>query len=255
VERPRPRDDNIGVLVAPTLERRGVRAAFLERTGGVSAPPFDTLNLGFRTDDQADAVRANRRRAAQALGVDRFATARQVHGTGVAGVGRTRVGAGFEGPSDALPHADILATGLRGVALATLVADCLPVVLATDRLLVSVHAGWRGLAAGVLPRAVSLFPDPRSVGAWVGPGIGACHYEVGPEVIAAVEASTPAAVDRRRGGRSFLDLSATARGQLRALGVVDAEAADQCTACSPERFFSHRRDGVTGRHGTVSVLL
>jgi YfiH family protein len=253
VESPRPRED-IGALVAPTLERRGVRAAFLERTGGVSAPPFDTLNLGFRTGDHYDAVRANRRRAAAALGIDRFTTARQVHGTGVARIGRTRVGAGFEAPSDAPPPADILATGLRGAAVATLVADCLPVVLATDRLLVSVHAGWRGLAAGVLPRAVSLFPDPGAIGAWVGPGIGPCHYEVGPEVIAAVEASTPAAVDRRR-GRSFLDLSATARSQLRALGVVDVEAADQCTACSPERFFSHRRDGVTGRHGTVSVLL
>jgi YfiH family protein len=253
VERRRP-GDGIGVLVAPTLERRGVRTAFLERTGGVSAPPFDTLNLGFRTGDHPDAVRANRRRAAKALGIDRFATARQVHGTGVARVGRTRVGAGFEGPSDALPRADILATGLHGVALATLVADCLPVILATDRLVVSVHAGWRGLAAGVLPRAVSLFPDPGAVGAWVGPGIGPCHYEVGPEVIAAVEASTPA-VHLRRRGSSFLDLSATAQVQFRALGVVDLEAADQCTACSPERFFSHRRDGITGRHGTVSVLL
>jgi purine-nucleoside/S-methyl-5'-thioadenosine phosphorylase / adenosine deaminase len=250
-----PPTEEIRLLAASSLERRGVRAAFLERTGGVSAPPFDTLNLGFRTGDHLDAVRANRRRAADAIGVPRFATARQVHGIGVARVGRTRTGAGFDDPSTALPPADILATRLAGVAVGTLVADCLPVVLAGDRLLVSVHAGWRGLAGGVLPTAVSLFGPPASIAAWIGPGIGPCHYEVGPEVVAAVDASTPRAVHRRRNGRSFLDLRATASAALRALGVPEIEVIEECTACSPDRFFSHRRDGVTGRHASVAVLL
>ncbi|HEX2025258.1 MAG TPA: peptidoglycan editing factor PgeF [Actinomycetota bacterium] len=246
--------DDVRVLVASNLTRRGVRAAFLERTGGISAPPFDTLNLGFGTGDDLEAVRVNRRRASGALDVSAFATARQVHGSDVAEVDRARAGAGFDDPSSALPPADILTTRVPGVALGTLVADCLPVVLGAAGRLASVHAGWRGVAGGVLPRAVSLFDAPRSVAAWIGPGIGPCHYEVGPEVIAAVEASTGAAVQRRRNGRTFLDLRATAAGQLRGLGVADIEVVDECTACSPDRFFSHRRDGMTGRHASVAVL-
>jgi YfiH family protein len=246
--------DEIEALVAPGLERRGVLAAFPERGGGESEPPFDALNLGMRTGDALDRVRRNRVRTVAALNVPPFALARQVHGTELARVPARHAGAGFEDPSTAVGPADILVTDQRQVPLAILVADCLPIVLASDQLLVAIHAGWRGLASGILARALSVFPDPSGVAAAIGPAIGPCHYEVGPEVVRAVEAGSPGgAVVERRDGSVALDLRRTAEIGLATGGVPEVEVAEACTACLPERFYSHRRDGRTGRHAMVAM--
>jgi YfiH family protein len=242
------------VLVAPGLERRGVMAAFPERAGGESAPPFHSLNMGFRTGDDLLRVRSNRVRAVAAMDVPRFAVARQVHGTELAWVPGPAAGAGFDDPGTALGPADVLVTAERVVPVAVLVADCLPIVLASDDLLVVVHAGWRGLASGILSRAASAFQDPAGVAAVIGPAIGPCHYEVGPEVVAAVEAGSPGgAVVERRDGPVALDLRHTAVRGLAAEGIREVEAAEVCTACQPGRFYSHRRDGRTGRHAMVAM--
>ncbi|HYU56772.1 MAG TPA: polyphenol oxidase family protein [Actinomycetota bacterium] len=248
---------DVDFLVHRRLERRGVLAAFTERTGGLSEPPFDSLNLSLATGDDSSRVRANRERVAEALGTGAFALGQQVHGARSARVGRTRAGAGFADRNDALPGTDSLSTAARGVSLAVLTADCVPVVLA-DRARVAVaHVGWRGLVAGIVRRALGAFADPAAVTAVLGPAIGPCHYEVGPEVaLAAASATGSGARTERRGGALYLDLPATVAGALRDLGVRAPEAAGICTACERERFFSHRRDGpATGRQAAIVMRL
>jgi YfiH family protein len=248
----------VHAVVSTALEDRGFLAAFTERTGGVSDPPYRSLNLGFHTgDDEAD-VRENRRRATAALSVPAFASARQVHGATVIPVGGKRAGAGFGDPAGAIPGADALAVTGQGLPVAVMVADCVPVVLASppEGRLVVVHAGWRGLAAGILERALSEFDAPGQVLAAIGPAIGPCHYEVGEEVAMAVAAGSAAGVvTERRDGRLFLDLPRTGTGILRAAGVRRVEPADTCTACEPRRFFSHRRDGDTGRQALIAMRM
>jgi polyphenol oxidase len=245
------------MLASSALERRGVLAAFTERSGGTSAVPFNSLNLGYRTGDDHDRVRDNRQRAIDALRIPPVTMARQVHGTNVFRVGPRRAGRGFDGPAEALPAADVLATRGAGIPLGVLVADCLPVILASDDLLVVVHAGWRGMAGGIVDRAVNLFPDPAELTAALGPAIGPCHYEVGEDVAHAVTAGSGGGGvrRRRRKGRLYLDLPATAEASLRARGVRDIDRAEVCTACREDRFFSHRRDGVTGRQAAVAMRL
>jgi YfiH family protein len=243
---------DLAVIVAADLERTGFLAAWTERTGGVSEGPYRDLNLSFR-HDRATRVRENRRRVARALGSPPFATARQVHGSTVAEV----EGAG--GRSDLwvrLDRADALATSRPGTPVAVLAADCAPLVLASEEegRLMAVHAGWRGLAAGILARAVAGFESPASIRAAIGPAIGPCHYEVGADVISALS-GRGAAVTVRREDRIYLDLAATVEGELRGLGVPSVDRARECTACSPDRFFSHRRDGITGRQGLIAMLL
>jgi polyphenol oxidase len=257
VERRRLRR-GVHAVVSTELERNGFMVAFTERSGGVSGPPYRSLNLGFHTGDAEADVRENRRRAAAALSVDGFASGQQVHGATVVPVGDGRAAAGFEDHSESIPGADALAVTRPGVPVAVRVADCLPVALASppEGRLVAVHAGWRGLAAGILERAVSEFDVPAGILAAIGPAIGPCHYEIGEEVAMAVAARSPSGVvTERRDGHLFLDLPRTAARILRAAGVSRVEAADTCTACEPGRFFSHRRDGVTGRQALIAVRL
>lgn len=241
-------------LVAEEMERRGFVVACSERVGGVSPSPFDTLNLGYATGDRPEHVGQNRGRLTRALGVESFAVAKQAHGVKLVGVGAGQARAGFGGPPSPLGEADALAVSYPGVAVAVLVADCVPVALASpDRgLLVLVHAGWRGLANDVVGHTVAAF-DGTGVLAAIGPSIGPCHYEVGEDVALAVaDGSTGGAVTERRGGKVFLDLPATITRVLRSAGVREVETAGVCTACHPERFFSYRRDGVTGRQAMVA---
>ena len=244
-------------LVSVSLERAGFLAAFTERTGGTSPEPFDSLNLSQAMGDDARLVAANRRRVLDALGLRPFASAEQVHGAGVARVGRRRAGAGFRDAESRIPKTDALVTSAVGLPLAILTADCVPIAMASPEsgLLAVVHAGWRGLAAGILPKAARAFDDPADVRVAIGPAIGPCHYEVGEEVADAVgRASETGAVTERRGGRVFLDLAGTTRRVLRSLGIRRVDVADLCTACERRRFFSHRRDGPrTGRQALVAV--
>jgi YfiH family protein len=245
-------------LVATTLERSGFLAAFTERTGGASSGPFESLNLSQVMGDDPSGVRANRERVVDDLALGGpFALPQQVHGVAVARVDGSNAGAGFRDPADRLAGADALVTSDAGVPLGVLTADCLAVAMAspaTGRLAV-VHAGWRGLAGGILAEAARAFDDPGDVVAAIGPAIGPDHYEVGPEVVERVTETAGAdTVVEHRNGRLFLDLAGTAEGVLRSLRVGGIDAARVCTACEPGRFYSHRRDGgATGRQALVAV--
>lgn len=230
---------------------RGARVAFTTRVGGVSEGPYESLNLGILTDDEPERVSENRSRVAAALGLEpgRVAMGWQVHGTDVkewtdlpAAAGRD----GYAAPGAELDRVDGHTTALEGLALLVLVADCLPVALATEDRVAMVHCGWRGLAAGMAERAVAAFDEPPS--AIVGPGIGADCYQVGEEVL---EAFTD--LDGVADGR-MLDLPEVARRRLLAAGAADVEVIERCVHCEPESFFSHRRDGgMTGRQAGVIV--
>jgi YfiH family protein len=238
-------------LIATGLESRGVVAAFTERTGGRSAGPFESLNLGIKERDDPAAVRANREAVREALAVAEFAFAEQVHGAQVADVTRDGATNGFDrGPFEGC---DALTTIERGVPLSILTADCVPVALADGARIAAVHVGWRGAAGGVLQAALARFEDRAAVSAAVGPAIRACHYEVGRDVATAVGDGLAVAdpIVERRAGSWYLDLAGTVAASLRASGVRDVTDCGLCTACETDRFFSYRRDGRTGRQALV----
>jgi YfiH family protein len=225
--------DHIGI------DLPGGGVLFTTRRGGVSEGPFASLNLGLGTDDDPERVGENRERLAAQAGVarERFAHGRQVHGTEVRRVTALSHGA----PSDA----DGQATALAGVAPVVVVADCLPIALVAREAVAIVHAGWRGLAGGIVGEGVAALRE-LGAGAFraaIGPGAGPCCYEVGAEVHAALGTS----------GRTA-DLKAVAREQLEAAGAQEVHDVGLCTLCAgPELFFSHRRDGgVTGRQAGVA---
>jgi polyphenol oxidase len=210
----------------------GGTALFTTRRGGVSDGPFASLNLGLLTDDDPDRVGENRARVERISG-GRLAQAHQVHGTDV-----------VEADPDARPDADGQVTATPGVAAIALTADCLPIALVAPEGVGMLHAGWRGLANGVIGNGVDAL---RRLGAGrieaaIGPGAGPCCYEVGDEVRAAFGTS----------GRT-VDLKAIARERLTEAGVEAVHDCGLCTIHDPERFFSHRRDhGVTGRQAGVA---
>jgi polyphenol oxidase len=228
----------------------GVRAFCSERAGGVSKAPYDTLNLGDHVGDDEAAVQENRRRYAAQLGAHPVFL-RQVHGRGV-----VRIAA----DTPDMTEADACWTSERGIACTMMVADCLPVLLAdgAGRVVGAAHCGWRGLAGGVLE---ALWQQMRSEAgaaqgalAWLGPCIGPDAFEVGGEVREAfvTQDSGAAALFRPHGEGKFLaDLPGLARRRLQALGFTAIHGNDGtpawCTVANGSRFFSHRRDRVSGR--------
>jgi len=225
-----------------------IGALMSTRAGGVSAAPFDSLNLGRMSADDREAVAENRRRFEAALGGAAPTYLSQVHGARV-----LRLPAG-EGPHEA----DASITTEPGVACTVMVADCLPVLFAAPqaRAVGAAHAGWRGLAGGVLEGTVAALCDaagcaPEALVAWLGPCIGPRSFEVGADVLeafgpAAAHHFTPRA--RPDGSARWLaDLPALARDRLRAAGVMQLSGGDWCTVEDRSRFFSFRRDGLTGR--------
>lgn len=232
----------------------GVQARFSARTGGISGPPWDSLNLGDHVGDDPACVVANRQAWADRLGV-RPVYLQQVHGQAVVALDhRTPDG----------QVADACYTDQRGVACTILVADCLPVLLCdtSNGRVGAAHAGWRGLAGlgdpagrGVLEALVQHF-DPRHTLAWLGPCIGPQAFEVGGEVKAAFEVNDPASAACFVPRHSVVakwqaDLPALARRRLEALGVTRIYGNDSsgpwCTVLQASRFFSHRRDRISGR--------
>lgn len=245
-------------LVSLDLERAGFLAAFAERTGGVSATPFSSLNVSFSVGDDPDAVAANRRKLTHAFRIASFAVPGLVHRTTILPVGPARAEDGFRGPSDVLRAADGLHTKRADSPLAAFSADCVIAVMAApgEGRVALVHAGWRGMAAGILHRAASLFADRAQVMVAIGPTIGPCHYEVGEDVALAVGAASQAgAVTERRGGRRYLDLVATTGAILGELGIRRVQDTGLCTACEEDRFFSFRKEGSTGRHLALAMKL
>jgi polyphenol oxidase len=229
--------------------RVGVGVAVTERHGGVSRPPWASLNLAEHVGDDPSAVAANREQLTAALGpgIDALVGMRQLHGAEVAVV---------DEPPPTPPSADALVTRVRGIALLVLVADCTPILLSDRRagVVAAVHAGRRGLAAGVLPAALTamtkLGARPDRTYAVLGPGICPDHYEVPAEMRDEVAVAAPGSDALTSGGRPALDIRAGLLRQLHAAGVRRHVVLPQCTA-EDDRFFSHRRDGVTGRFGAV----
>ena len=231
----------------------GVRGLTTLRGGaGVSRPPFDRFNLGLRCGDVPADAAANRALLAQWLALPSPPHwLQQVHGTGVLR---------FHAPPlpGEEPVADAAVTSTPGVVLAILTADCLPVLFAArdGREIAAAHAGWRGLAAGVLESTVRAMHTPASdIVAWLGPAAGPNLYEVGADVrdaFLATDVGAGAAFVHTRPGHWRVDLPALARRRLAAAGVVDVHGGDRCTLGEPRHFFSHRRDGRSGRMATLA---
>jgi YfiH family protein len=236
--------------VVDVLELPGARAIFSTRGGGVSQGPYRSLNLGILTDDEPSLVAENRRRLARAAKVEpsRVAMGWQVHGNELREWdGPDPQNAYAEPGGKQLPRVDGHLTSEHGLGLLVLVADCFPVALSDGRRAAMLHCGWRPLAGGIVERAVERFEQPPA--AAVGPGIGGCCYEVGPEVLARFEGIRGAADGR------MLDLRVVIEAQLAAAGVTEVEHLDCCTSCHPDLYFSHRRDdGLTGRQAGMVVL-
>ena len=233
--------DGIDVLTDPVARERGWLVAFTSRRGGVSSNPYDTLNLAARVGDDPGSVTENRRRAAAAVGFDprRLALARQVHAKDLVDVGAS--------DSGVLGEADGLTVRQPGPVAAILTADCAPVVVASASAIGVLHAGWRGLVAGVIEAGLEAIGSVES--AWIGPCIHACCYEVGDEVTEAFVAHDLPVAGHRR-----VDPAQAAAAALRRSGVTNVTIAEECTHCD-SNYFSYRRDGVTGRQGAFAGLL
>ena len=227
------------------------RVAFSTRIGGVSKGAYASLNLGLLTDDPPGNVVENRRALCAAVGADpeKATMAFQVHGARLAEAdarGVVTPGIGYEA-------CDGLWSGRPGQAMMLVTADCYPVALARERddpALAVLHVGWRGLLEGIVEEGVTALGGDGLVAA-IGPGIGACCYEVGEEVAAPFQDRYGEDVVRE----THVDLALATERALRAAGVESVDRNGHCTACEPELFFSHRRDrGVTGRQGVLAYI-
>jgi hypothetical protein len=240
-------------LLVSAIMPRCFRHGFTTRAGGVSEAPFDTLNLGGKWGDAAESVAENRRRLLVVSGAAAMFAVSQVHGTQV-----VRVAANARPDEVRGEQADGLCSDIVGLGLSVHVADCVPVLLADARTgaCAALHAGWRGTVAGMAAAGMAALVEnfgcrPTDVRAALGPCIGPCCFEVGPEVVAAVESACPGA--RARGvvvpqaeNRPHVDLRRLLRLQLEAAGVLgeNIDACEACTHCDPAgRFYSFRRAG------------
>jgi polyphenol oxidase len=238
--------------LVPGWDAPDVGAVMTTRQGGVSAGPFESLNLRDGLGDDPNAVASNRASLARALGVQPVYV-NQVHGTRVVRLSLADL------RTDAPTHeADASVTTEPGVACAVQVADCLPVLFAAPqgRAVGAAHAGWRGLAHGVLEATVQALCDaancePAQLQAWMGAGIGPRQFEVGSDVLeafgAAATQADPARFHAQQPGKWRANLPLLARDRLHAAGVPHVSGGSWCTVEAPSRFFSYRRDRVTGR--------
>ncbi len=246
-----PVNDAERALLAPEWSPpERVRACFSTRLGGVSRAPYASLNLGDHVGDDAAAVAQNRARFAAAAGLPRAPRwLRQVHGATVVRFDAT--------PGDAPPpRADAAITRTTGLPCAVLVADCVPVLMAAadGREVAAAHAGWRGLEAGVLRATVAAFDAPAAtLSAWIGPCIGVAAYRVGDDLRQHLLDTGSAGEDvfTAHADGWHLDLRRLAATQLRDAGVDAITMSSHCVHAGRDTFFSHRRDGTTGRMAAV----
>lgn len=229
-----------------------VKAACTTRGGGVSKPPWHSLNLGTHVGDDPRDVAKNRALLGQlaAPGALSFGWLEQVHGTRVAVL-----------PQAGEVTADASVTSQRGAVCVVMTADCLPVLFChpSRGRVAAAHAGWRGLCDGVLERTVEHLGDPAGLLAWLGPAIGPDQFEVGAEVREAFLLNDPRAArafvpSPRHSGRYMADLYELARQRLAAAGVFNVYGGGLCTVADKERFFSYRRDGQTGRMASLIYI-
>lgn len=244
---------NFGHFTPDWPAPKGVRALATTRLGGHSRPPYDGFNLGAHVGDDPITVAANRDALVAATGGG-VAWLNQVHGNAC-------VSASEVLGSAAPVAADAAWAATPGLACAVMSADCLPVLFCDDRgtVVAAAHAGWRGLAAGVLENTVAAMGvDPGRLMAWLGPAIGPRAYEVGGEVRQVFCSQAGAAADAftALGHDKWLcDLYALARFRLRRAGLARISGGDRCTHGEAAHFYSHRRDGVTGRMGSLVWLV
>ena len=228
---------------------KNVHALQTTRSGGVSVAPFDSFNLGTHVGDAPQAVARNRQLLAPLM-LSEPVWLQQVHGTVVVNADA----------ASCVPQADACIARHRGAVCVVMTADCLPVLLCdeTGTVVGAAHAGWKGLAAGVIEATVQAMDvDPHKLLAWLGPAISQRAFEVGAEVRAEFIAQNPQATEAFLpgvGGKWMADIYLLARQRLHALGVTRVSGGDLCTHSDPARFFSYRRDGVTGRMGTFIWL-
>jgi len=270
--------DGAAYLTLPAFDEMagpGVGLAISTRLGGVSSGPYSALNLGLSTGDDSANVDQNWARLCAGLRLNPQAIVgmSQVHGARVVQVRQADLPNPTRGRVT-FADTDALSTSLPGLALRALAADCVPIALYDPRrqVVAAVHAGWRGILAGVLPAAVQALlaegSSPTDLIVALGPCIGPCHYEVGPDVALpfahafAPPASTVATspdrppVVRERHGRTYLDLLAALRWQLGDCGVPASHVVDSglCTACHTDLLYSHRAERLTGRFALIIWL-
>jgi len=257
--------DGVVIHTVPSLfEESGIGIAFSERVGGVSARPYDSLDLAGHVGDVPADVDRNRDLLLESIGIgtlrDRLTTAEQVHGTLVVEATEFLAGSGTSVASGVppVPGTDGLWTRERGLPLMLMFADCVPVVLARPSVpaVAVVHAGWRGAAEGIVRSAavvLGALPGADDLTAFVGPHIGPCCYEVGPECVSHFDNRFVTIT----AASSHLDLGAVVAEDLKRSGVPEGRQwhLGVCTAHNTDRFFSHRADGQTGRHGALAVIL
>jgi YfiH family protein len=230
-----------------------VRAAVTTRNGGVSRSPFDSLNMAGHVGDKPEAVAANRKMVAEKLSMpDKPHWLNQVHGKGVANLDLDTTG---------MPEADASMTRRAGCVCAVLTADCLPVLFCNKAgtRVAAAHAGWRGLAAGVLEATVESLGEPaHELLAWLGPAIGPQSFEVGDEVYQAfvnqdedASSAFKQSIQTDRKGHWYADLYQLARFRLEKAGVNSVFGGGLCTFKDSQRFYSYRRDGKTGRMASL----
>lgn len=257
-------------LISPEWEAPpGVRGVMTTRLGGVSVAPWDSLNLGVHVGDDATSVLENRARLREAANLPSEPVwLEQVHGSSVIVLDAgdiPRTVTAEQLMQSRRPRADAAVTQQAGVVCAIQVADCLPVLFtARDGSVVgAAHAGWRGLASGVLGATVAAMGVPGDqIVAWLGPAIGPQNFEVGDDVVAAFVATahadqreqTEAAFVRKPGGKWLCDLFALARLRLAAAGVTQVSGGGLCTVSDARRFYSYRRDEQTGRMAALVWL-
>jgi YfiH family protein len=226
-----------------------VKALQTTRIGGISSVPYETFNLGDHVGDTPLAVARNRM-SLNTLLPSEPVWLKQVHGTVVANADM----------ASCLPQADACIARHRDAVCVVMTADCLPLLLCDTQgsVVGAVHAGWKGLAAGVVEDTIrAMDVAPQNLMAWLGPAISQPAFEVGEEVRALfVDVDPQASVAFVPGpqGKWFADIYALMRLRLNALGITLIYGGDYCTFCERERFFSYRRDGVTGRMGTFIWL-
>lgn len=237
---------------------RDLTCAFFTRLGGVSKPPFDSLNVGHTVGDDLMAVEENHRRIFEVIGISKgqVVTARQVHGLQVAVVNEEHQGR-------VIPNTDGLLTSAPGVFLMLRFADCVPVVLydPVRKAVGLLHAGWKGSIMGIALRAIKLMEEvfgskPKDIAAGLGPSIGPCCYAVGDDVVTLAREFWPdPPIIYTRQGKLHLDLWELNRRWLLRAGVIHVEVAGLCTSCRKDEFFSHRASGgLTGRFAAVVGL-
>jgi len=262
--------NDIPLLQFPHFKKFGkVFHSFTTRQGGGSKGPFESLNLGFHTDDLYQRVLHNRKKLFSALGwkLESVVTPIQVHGKRVTKVNKKHKGRGAYDLESALPAADGLITNEKGILLMINVADCFPVFLydPANQALGLIHAGWQGTAKGVIGKGIeammtSFGSQPKTLKAGVGPGINKCCYQVGKDLLKKFGNQIMIGNSGKQSGErgdSYLDLKRIIFSQLIECGLKEnnVEVAAECTCCNSELFFSHRRDkGKTGRMAALIGL-